>query len=190
MRTASISRKTKETNIDVSINLDGSGNSVIDTKIGFFNHMLDALARHSGFDINLKCDGDIDVDTHHSVEDCGICLGASLKKALEGSIINRYYTTLMCMDDALVSCTIDICNRGYYMQDYRFSCDKVGELETECVEEFFYSFAHNAKLNLHFLVIRGENNHHIIECMFKALAVSLKNACKETNVLLSTKGSI
>lgn len=190
MRIGNIKRSTKETIIDVSINLDGNGNSKVDTKIGFFNHMIDSLSRHSGFDISLKCDGDLNVDTHHSIEDCGICLGLALNKALEGSVINRYYSTYMCMDDALVLCSIDICNRGYYMQDYHFSCEKVGDLETECINEFFYSFAQNAKMNLHFVIIRGENNHHIIECMFKALAVSLKNACTKSDRLLSTKGTL
>lgn len=188
MRTGKMFRTTKETKITSEITIEGKGIASSDTKIGFFDHMINTFAKHSGFNITLKCEGDLFIDTHHTVEDCGICLGSSLAEALEGSTIARYYSTTMCMDDALVICSIDICGRPYFMMDHTFSVEKVGELETETVSEFFKSFSDNAKMNLHFVVLRGENNHHIIECMFKAFAFCLKNACKESNELLSTKG--
>lgn len=188
MRTSEIERNTYETKIKVKLNIDGEGKSNIKTNIGFFDHMLHALAKHSNFNIDLTCDGDLYVDTHHTVEDCGIVLGEALTKALGDKPINRYYSFTMPMDDALVLCSIDISGRSYYNQDYKFTREKVGELETECVSEFFLSFTRSAKMNLHFVILRGENNHHIIEAMFKSLAVCLKNACKLSDKLLSTKG--
>ena len=194
MRKSKVLRKTKETDISVEINLDGQGQSKIDTGIGFFNHMLEALSKHSGIDINLTCKGDLNVDTHHTVEDCGIALGDAFNKALSSKEgINRYSSFAMPMDDALVMCAIDLSGRDYYESDCYFNVDKCGEFETETTDEFFRSFAQNAKINLHFVFFRGENAHHIIEAMFKSLARALREAVAiNPNIKgnLSTKGVI
>lgn len=194
MRKAEVVRKTKETDISVKINLDGSGISNINTKIGFFDHMLIALSKHSGIDMDITCNGDINVDCHHSVEDTAIVIGAALNKALgnkEG--INRYASFTMAMDDALVLCAIDLSGRFYYESDCYFDTPKCGDFECETTDEFFKSLAENAKMNLHFMVLRGKNSHHIIEAMFKALAKCLKDAVSiNPNIKgsLSTKGVI
>lgn len=194
MREAIVKRKTKETNIEVKLNLDGSGQAIVDSGIGFFNHMLNTLAKHSFMDIELKCCGDLNVDTHHSVEDTGIVLGDAFNKALgDKAGINRYYSFTMAMDDALVLCAIDLCGRAYYESNAKFDTPIVGEFETETTDEFFRSFAENAKINLHFDVIRGVNAHHIIEAMFKSLAKCIREAIKiDSNIKgsLSTKGVI
>lgn len=192
MRTSKLERKTKETEIQCKLNLDGTGISKIETGIGFFDHMLHTLAKHSGFDLELTCKGDLDVDCHHSVEDTGIVLGQTLYQALKDRKgIHRYQSFIMPMDDALVLCSIDICNRAFYEANTSFTCDRVGEFETQTVDEFFRSFAENAKINLHFVILRGSNAHHIIEAMFKSLAKCLKDAIKirENDMTsLSTKG--
>ncbi|MGM9970733.1 MAG: imidazoleglycerol-phosphate dehydratase HisB [Anaeroplasma sp.] len=192
MRNSFITRNTKETKIECKIELDGIGQTKIDTGIGFFDHMLNTLAKHAAFDLDFKCVGDLNVDTHHSVEDSGIVLGLAFKEALKSKNgIKRYHSFTMPMDDALVLCAVDLCNRGYYASDCVFSCDKVGDFETETVNEFFRSFALNAQINLHFVVFRGENAHHIIEAMFKALAKCLREAITISDSIkgeLSTKG--
>lgn len=194
MREAKVLRKTKETDISCELNIDGEGIANIDTGIGFFDHMLNTLSKHSGFNLNFKCMGDLNVDTHHSVEDSGIVLGETLLKALGNKeSIERYYSFTMPMDDALVMCAIDLCGRFYFESNVKFISPKVGEFETETTNEFFKSFAENAKMNLHFVVLRGENSHHIIEAMFKSLAKCLKEATKiNSNIKgsLSTKGVI
>ncbi len=194
MRSASLKRDTKETKIEISLNLDGEGKSKIDTKIGFFNHMLEALSKHSLIDMDVYCDGDICVDTHHSVEDTGIVLGKVFKEALgDKKGIERYSSFTMCMDEALIQGSLDLCGRGYFMMDYKFKTPKCGDFETETVEEFFRSFALNAELNLHFVVLRGENAHHIIEAMFKCLAKMLRDAISynpRIKGVFSTKGSL
>lgn len=194
MRNASLERNTKETKIKVSINLDGEGKGNISTGIGFFDHMLTALAKHSLFDIDLVCDGDLNVDTHHTVEDSGIALGQAFKEALgEKYGIERYASFAMCMDEALVLGATDLCGRGYFEMDYHFQAPKCGDFETETVEEFFRSFANNAELNLHFVVRRGENAHHIIEAMFKCTAKILREAVAvnpRIKGVPSTKGSL
>ena len=194
MRKAEVVRKTKETDITVKINLDGSGISNINTGIGFFDHMLQALSKHSGIDMDIKCNGDLNVDCHHTVEDCAIVLGDALNKALvDKNGINRYASFTMAMDDALVLCAIDLSNRFYYESDCYFDTPKCGDFECETTDEFFKSFAENAKINLHFMFLRGKNSHHIIECMFKALAKCLKDAISiNPNIKgsLSTKGVI
>lgn len=190
MRTSEIKRKTKETNIECSINLDGTGDCCIETGIGFFDHMLITLSKHSSIDIHLQCKGDLSVDTHHTVEDCGIALGQAFHKALSTENIQRYQSFVMPMDDALVLCSVDLCNRAYYEADAEFPCDRVGDFETQTVDEFFRSFASNAFINLHFMMLRGTNAHHMIEGMFKALARCLHDAIQirtEAGVL-STKG--
>ena len=192
MRTSEITRNTFETKISCKLNIDGKGNAVVNTKIGFFDHMLNTLAKHAGFDLEFSCDGDTNVDMHHTVEDSGIVLGEALYKALgDRKGINRYQSFTMAMDDALVMCAIDICNRSYYESNTKFERDLVGEFETQTVDEFFRSFADNANLNLHFVILRGENAHHIIEAMFKSLAKCLRDATrinKDLEGSLTTKG--
>lgn len=192
MRNNSLKRETKETKIELSINIDGEGKAAIDTGIGFFDHMLNTLSKHSGFDLNVKCIGDLNVDTHHTVEDCGIVLGQAFYNALGDRLgIARYQSFTMCMDDALVLCSVDICNRAYYESNTKFDTYKVGDFETETADEFFRSFADAAKINLHFVILRGSNAHHVIEAMFKSLAKCLKDATKISGDIkgsLSTKG--
>ena len=192
MRTAEIERNTKETKIKCKLNIDGEGKIFVDTKIGFFDHMINTLAKHAGFDLDFICDGDTKVDMHHTVEDSGIVLGEALYKALGDRIgIARYQSFTMAMDDALVMCAIDISNRSYYESNSKFERDLVGEFETQCVDEFFRSFADNAKMNLHFVILRGTNAHHIIEAMFKSLAKCIKDSIKiDPNMKgsLTTKG--
>ena len=194
MRQSKVVRKTKETDITVELNLDGEGKAKLNTSIGFFEHMLEALAKHSGMDITLTCKGDLNVDTHHTVEDCGIALGDAFNKALTSKDgINRYASFIMPMDEALVMCAIDLSGRDYYESDCNFNVDKCGDFETDTTDEFFRSFASNAKINLHFMILRGENAHHIIEAMFKSLARCLREALSiNPNIKgsLSTKGVI
>jgi len=194
MRKSEVSRKTKETDITVKLNIDGEGKSVLNTGIGFFDHMLNALAKHSGMDLDVTCKGDLNVDTHHSIEDTGIVIGEALNKALgDKAGINRYASFTMAMDDALVMCAIDLSGRSYYESNAKFDAPKCGDFETECTDEFFRSFADNAKMNLHFVVLRGVNAHHIIEAMFKSLAKCLRDAVMvNPNIKgsLSTKGVI
>ena len=194
MRKSEVSRKTKETDITVKLNIDGEGKSVLNTGIGFFDHMLNALSKHSGMDLDVTCKGDLYVDTHHSIEDTGIVIGEALNKALgDKAGINRYASFTMAMDDALVMCAIDLSGRSYYESNAKFDAPKCGDFETECTDEFFRSFADNAKMNLHFVVLRGVNAHHIIEAMFKSLAKCLRDAViVNPNIKgsLSTKGVI
>ena len=194
MRCSSVERKTKETSITCKLNLDGAGISNIDSGIGFFDHMLNTLAKHGSFDLDFKCDGDLKVDTHHSVEDSGIVIGQAFNEALKSKEgISRYYSFTMCMDDALVLCAVDLCGRAYYESNAKFDVTKCGDFETETTDEFFRSFADNAKINLHFVIFRGSNAHHIIEAMFKSLAKCLKEAIKISSDIkgtLSTKGVI
>ena len=194
MRNSEVNRKTKETDIKVKLNLDGDGKAILNSGIGFFDHMLNTLAKHSGMDIELTCKGDLNVDTHHSVEDCGIVLGDAFNKALVSKDgINRYASFTMPMDDALVLCAIDLCGRSYYESNAKFDTPICGDFETETTDEFFRSFADNAKMNLHFVILRGENAHHIIEAMFKSLARCIREAIAINPNLkgsLTTKGVI
>lgn len=194
MREANVKRKTKETDISCYLNLDGEGSAKLDTGIGFFDHMLNTLAKHGGFNLEFTCKGDLNVDTHHSVEDSGIVLGDAFNKALASKDgIQRYANFVMPMDDALVLCAVDLCGRAYYESNATFNVDRVGDFETETVDEFFRSFSDNAKINLHFVILRGENSHHIIEAMFKSLAKCLRDAIKINSDIkgsLSTKGVI
>ena len=194
MRTGEVKRKTKETDIEVKLNLDGEGKYNINSGIGFFDHMLEALSKHSSFDLDLVCKGDLKVDSHHTVEDCGIVLGDAFNKALVSKDgIARYFSFTIPMDDALVMCAVDLCGRSYYESNFHTDTLKCGEFETETTDEFFRSFADNAKINLHFVVLRGYNAHHIIEAMFKSFAKCLKEAVKIDSTIkgsLSTKGVI
>ena len=171
MRTAQISRKTKETDIEIFVRLDGEGRVNIDTGIGFFDHMLTAFGVHSGIDLDVRCKGDLYVDAHHSVEDTGICLGKAFAEALgDKAGISRYGTAFVPMDESLCFCSLDISGRPFLVFSGDFSDDRVGEFDTCLTEEFFRAFAFNAGITLHINELYGKNDHHIIEAMFKACA--------------------
>lgn len=193
-RQADVTRKTKETDISVVLNLDGSGKSSIDTGIGFFNHMLEGFARHGFFDLDIKIKGDLQVDGHHSVEDAGIVLGTAIKEALgDKAGIKRYGSSILPMDDALALCAVDLCGRPYFVFDCEFTTERVGELDTELVREFFYAVSYSAGMNLHIKMLSGINSHHMIEAIFKAFARALDEATgKDARIkdVLSTKGSL
>ncbi len=189
MRTAEIKRKTKETDISVALDLDG-GNVNIRTGIGFFDHMLTAFAVHGGFGLEVFVEGDLDVDTHHTVEDTGIALGAAFKKALgDMGGINRYGSFYIPMDESLALCALDISNRPFLVFNAEFKEERCGEYETYCTEEFFRAFAVNAGITLHLNVLYGSNSHHEIEALFKAFAHAMKIAVAPFGGgVLSTKG--
>lgn len=193
-RQASIHRKTSETDIDLFIRIDGSGDAQIDTGIGFFDHMLKSFAKHGMFDLKLNVTGDLIVDCHHTVEDVGIVLGETIKKALgDKKSIRRYGDIILPMDEALILCAIDLSGRPYLVFDATFSSDMVGYFDTQMVKEFFYAISYSAGMNLHIREMSGENDHHIIEGMFKAFAKALDEACsKDARIksVLSTKGSL
>lgn len=193
-REASVNRTTKETDISLKFNIDGTGNSEIDTGIGFFDHMLEGFAKHGFFDMELVASGDLAVDGHHTVEDVGIVLGTAIKKAVgDKKGIRRYGSCILPMDETLVLCAMDLSGRPYLSFDAEFTTDRVGYLETELVKEFFYAISYKAKMNLHIKVLSGTNNHHIIEGMFKAFARALDDATgtdQRISGILSTKGSL
>jgi len=191
MRTSAIKRTTAETDISLEINLDGAGESLIDTGCGFLNHMLTLFAKHSKFDLTVKCKGDTDVDYHHTVEDIGIALGEAVKEALgEKRGINRYADTTLPMDEALILSAIDISGRAYLGYDLKIPTEKVGDFDTELVEEFFLGFVRNAGITLHIRQLAGSNSHHIIEGAFKSVARSIRKAVEldGTDEIPSTKG--
>jgi len=194
-RQAQITRKTKETDIEVRIDLDGKGVSTINTGIGFFDHMLEALSKHSGIDMEVSCKGDLRVDAHHSVEDVGICLGKAFAEAIgDKSGIRRYGKAEIPMDEALGVAVIDISGRPYIVFDCEFAGNMCGEMDTQLFEEFFRSFAYNAGITLHISSPYGRNDHHKAEAMFKALARALREASEEDprfkGEIISTKGSL
>lgn len=193
-RIAQIQRKTKETDIQVKLNLDGSGNSVINTGIGFFNHMLEGFSKHGFFDLNLNCEGDLAVDCHHTIEDCGIVLGNAIREALgDKSGIKRFGSCILPMDESLVLCAIDLSGRPYLVFDGEFTTEKNGYMDTEMVKEFFYAISYSAGMNLHIKVLTPGNNHHMAEAMFKAFARALDEAVSHdprVQGILSTKGSL
>lgn len=193
-RISNISRQTRETNIEVEFNIDGKGESEIDSGIGFFDHMLEGFAKHGFFDLKLTCDGDLHVDGHHTVEDCGIVLGNAIDEAVgDKKGINRYGYMILPMDDALVLCAVDLCGRPYLSYEANFDCEKIGYLDTELIREFFYAISYSAKMNLHIKVISGSNSHHICEAMFKSFAKALDMATSvNPNItdVLSTKGML
>ncbi len=179
MRIAEVNRKTKETDIKLKLNLDGKGNSIINTGCGFFDHMLDLFARHGRFDLEVFCDGDINVDYHHTVEDVGIVLGQAFKKALgDMKGIFRYGTTILPMDESLILTALDISGRSYLKLDLPIRANKIGDFPVELVEEFFLAFIRHAGLTLHVQKLAGTNAHHIVEGTFKSFARSLKQAVK------------
>lgn len=192
MREGYIKRETKETKIGLTLNLDGQGSSQISTGIGFFDHMLTAFAVHSGFDLNLDCKGDLDVDCHHSVEDVGIVLGKAFAEVLsDKSGIARYGNATIPMDEALASCCVDISGRPYLVFNAEFEDYRLGDMDSAMVEEFFRAFAMNAMVTLHINLLYGKNDHHKAEAIFKAFAHALKAAVKqEGGGVLSSKGSL
>lgn len=194
MREALINRVTKETNITIKLNIDGEGKSNITTGIGFFDHMLTSLSKHGLFDLEVNAKGDLFVDTHHTVEDVGIALGEAFKKAIgDKKGIERYGSFNMCMDETFIAAGCDLCGRGFFEMDYSFMAPKCGDFETETVEEFFRAFASNAEINLHFVVLRGKNAHHIIEAMFKSLGKILRDSVTlnpRIKGIPSTKGAL
>ena len=193
-RIANIQRKTKETDISARLNIDGTGSSTINTGIGFFNHMLEGFAKHGFFDLNLNCEGDLAVDCHHTIEDCGIVLGNAVKEAIgDKKGIKRFGSCILPMDETLVLCAIDLSGRPYLVFDGEFTTDRVGYMDTEMAKEFFYAISYSAEMNLHIKVLNSGNNHHMIEAMFKSFARALDEATtldpRITDVM-STKGSL
>ncbi len=194
-RTASVSRKTNETDISVSIDLDGTGNFNIATGIGFLDHMLEQLSKHSLINMEIKADGDLHIDDHHTAEDTGIALGQALSKALgDRRGINRYASLDLPMDETLTRAAIDVSGRPYLIWRVEFSRDKIGTFDTELFREFFHAFAQNAGITLHIENFYGENNHHIAETCFKAVARALRKAIepdpRQEGVVPSTKGTL
>ena len=193
-RNADISRVTRETDIRLKLNLDGTGKAEIQTGIGFFDHMLNSFARHGFFDLNLSVRGDLEVDTHHTIEDTGIVLGTAIKQALGNKAsIKRYGSMILPMDETLILCAIDLSGRPYLNYDVLLTAERVGDFETEMTKEFFYAVSYASEMNLHIRKLAGDNNHHIIEGMFKAFAKALDEATapdQRITGVLSTKGSL
>ncbi len=195
MRQASVERNTNETKISVSLNLDGTGQYNISTGIGFFDHMLEQLSRHSLIDLNIKAEGDLHIDFHHCVEDCGYAIGNAISKALgDRKGICRYGHAYIPMDETLTRIALDLSNRPYLIWKVKYSCDKIGDFDTELFKEWFAAFANAVGANLHVENIYGENSHHIAESCFKALAQSLRQAInidpRKKNTIPSTKGAL
>ena len=196
MRNSRMHRKTKETDIELQLDLDGKGRCTADTGIGFLDHMLSAFARHGFFDLDVSVSGDLKVDGHHTAEDTAIVLGSAIKEALGGKEkITRYGHSVVPMDEALVLCAVDLCGRPYFVfsGEEKITSPFVGSFDTQLVREFFYSVSYAAGMNLHFQILEGTNSHHIIEAMFKSFARALSMACgidERIEDVLSTKGVI
>lgn len=193
-RSSTINRKTKETEIEIILNLDGSGQAEVNTGIGFLDHMLEGFARHGFLDLKCQVRGNLQVDGHHTVEDTGIVLGQAIREAVgDKKGIRRYGYFILPMDESLALCAVDLCGRPYLQFDCEFTAERVGELDTELVREFFYAVSYSAGMNLHLRMLQPGNNHHMIEAMFKAFAKALDEATtldpRLTDVL-STKGSL
>ena len=193
-RIASLNRKTKETDIRMELSLDGTGKYDVSTGIGFFDHMLEGFAKHGFFDMTVKVTGDLQVDGHHTVEDTGIVLGQAIPRAVgDKKGIKRYGYFILPMDDALALCAVDLCGRPYLNFECEFTTERIGNLDTELIREFFYAIAYNAGMNLHIKLLSGTNNHHIAEAVFKAFAKALDMAVSMDSRIedvLSTKGSL
>ena len=189
-RTATIHRQTGETDITITLRIDGSGKWEGTSGIGFFDHMMNLLAAHSGMDISLTCQGDLDVDNHHTIEDIGITLGEAFRKALgDKKGIHRYGCFFCPMDETLSRIVLDISGRPYLVFDVNIPVERIGSFETEMTREFFLAFANHAEMNLHMATLYGINGHHIVESLFKGIGHALKEAVKvEGNQVLSTKG--
>jgi imidazoleglycerol-phosphate dehydratase len=185
-------RETKETSIEVKVQLDGDGYCNINTGVGFFDHMLNLMGAHGFLNLEIQAKGDLHIDSHHTVEDVGIILGTCVKEALGDKMgIKRYSTVFLPMDEALATVSMDISNRPYSVFEADFTIDKLGDFETEMTEEFFRAFAYNAGITLHARVLYGKNNHHMIEALFKALGRALNEACsidERVKGVMSTKG--
>jgi imidazoleglycerol-phosphate dehydratase len=193
-RSSTINRRTRETDIEVTLDLDGSGRAEVNTGIGFLDHMLEGFARHGFFDLKCQVKGDLQVDGHHTVEDTGIVLGQAIREAAgDKKGIRRYGYFILPMDESLALCAVDLCGRPYLQFACDFTAERVGELDTELVKEFFYAVSYSAGMNLHLRMLQPGNNHHMIEAMFKAFAKALDEATtldpRITDVL-STKGSL
>ncbi|MCD7833051.1 MAG: imidazoleglycerol-phosphate dehydratase HisB [Lachnospiraceae bacterium] len=193
-RTAEVTRNTKETQIHIELNLDGTGNAQIHTGIGFFDHMLEGFARHGLFDLTVEVDGDLQVDCHHTIEDTGIVLGEAIRQAVgDKKGIRRYGERVLPMDEVLVLCALDLCGRPYFCSDAAFPTERIGEMDTGMVREFFYAISYSAAMNLHFCMLRDGNSHHMAEAMFKAFAKALDEAVRfdpRITDVLSTKGTL
>lgn len=193
-RQATVTRETRETRITVTINLDGTGKADLSTGIGFFDHMLDGLARHGLFDLTVRCEGDLQVDCHHTIEDTGITLGTAIARALgDKAGILRYGSCLLPMDETLALCAVDLGGRPYFVYDAAFAAPACGGMDTQMAREFFYAVSYSAAMNLHLKVLYGENDHHKLEALFKAFAKALSAAVRQDpriEGVLSTKGSL
>ena len=191
---AVMTRNTNETKISMTLNLDGRGKADIHTGIGFFDHMLNSFARHGFFDLELQAQGDLEVDTHHTIEDVGIVLGRAIREAVgDKRGIARYGSKILPMDDSLVLCALDLCGRPWLSFELTLERERVGDLETEMIREFFYAVSYGGEMNLHLRQLSGSNNHHIIEAAFKAFARALDEATSydpRLKDVLSTKGSL
>jgi len=191
-RISTIKRTTKETEIILSLNVDGTGVCRCETGIGFLDHMIEGFARHGLFDIDLICKGDLQVDSHHCIEDIGIVLGEAIKEAVgDKKGISRYGSSLLPMDEALILCAIDLSGRPYFAYDAKFTVPKLGMLDTEMIHDFFYAVSYSAAMNLHIKQLEGVNNHHIAEGSFKAFAKALDIATmydRRITGIMSTKG--
>ena len=194
MREATVERNTTETKIKIGLNIDGSGKSDIDTGIGFFDHMLEGFAKHGLFDLNVKIDGDLNVDCHHSIEDCGIVLGQAIKEAVgDKKGIKRFGYFILPMDDALALVSIDLGGRPFLNFECEYSVEKCGDMETDMVREFFYALSYSAMMNIHIKMLNGVNAHHMTEAIFKAFAKALDQATSfddRIEGVASTKGVI
>ena len=193
-RQATVTRETRETRITVTIDLDGTGKADLSTGIGFFDHMLDGFARHGLFDLTVRCEGDLQVDCHHTIEDTGITLGTAIARALgDKAGILRYGSCLLPMDETLALCAVDLGGRPYFVYDAAFAAPACGGIDTQMAREFFYAVSYSAAMNLHLKVLYGENDHHKLEALFKAFAKALSAAVRQDpriEGVLSTKGSL
>lgn len=193
-RSATVTRQTRETRITVTIDLDGTGRADLHTGIGFFDHMLDGFARHGLFDLTVKCEGDLFVDCHHTIEDTGITLGMAIAKALgDKAGIVRYGSCMLPMDETLALCAVDLGGRPYLVYAAAFASQNCGGMDTQMAREFFYAVSYTAAMNLHLKVLYGENDHHKLEALFKAFAKALDAATRQDpriQGVLSTKGSL
>lgn len=194
VRTATVKRKTKETDIAVAVNLDGSGACECKTGIGFLDHMLEGFARHGLIDLQITCDGDLHIDSHHTAEDIGIALGDALRRALgDKAGIRRFGSCALPMDETLILCAVDLSGRPCFVSDVAFTAERLGELDTEMIREFFYAVSYSAGMNLHLRMLSGGNNHHVAEACFKAFARALDEATRfdeRVEGVWSTKGNL
>lgn len=193
-RIVTCERKTKETDISITLNLDGTGNNDIHTGIGFFDHMLDGFARHGLFDLTVRVNGDLDVDSHHTIEDTGIVLGNAILKAIgDKAGIKRFGNMILPMDETLALCAVDLSGRPYLRYDAEFTVSKIGDMDTEMVKEFFYAVSYSAGMNIHLKIMDGENNHHMAEALFKSFGKALDMATMDEPRIKeawTTKGSL